>query len=264
MNYDKNNLYARLRGKKNFGGKGRIDCTCWQIFNKRIINRCLQAGMAINRWQILADARAADAPLLLPSLVALYYRGRGSGAPQNRGRRFRGFFLVAAPAALYAGSRFSSARGPAMHKSNWNRCENRATMFDAGSPPSLSFFLSFPKSPTIYICIRRIEIPGRGIFGVRDHNAPLWQMVRPPRNEVSTRPCATPFRTLQKRRRRRSSSRDPFTRGEKSFEYKGTINATVPFSFPFWTFLVSLPCRGNPTIRNKREKEEGYEYNPSA
>lgn len=52
--------------------------------------------------------------------------------------------------------------------------------------------------------------------------------------------------------------------GEKSFEYKGTINATVPFSFPFWTFLVSLPCRGNPTIRNKREKEEGYEYNPSA
>lgn len=25
----------------------------------------------------------------------------------------------------------------------------------------------------IYICIRRIEIPGRGIFGVRDHNAPL-------------------------------------------------------------------------------------------
>lgn len=39
-------------------------------------------------------------------------------------------------------------------------------------PLSLS---SSPKSPTrhIYICIRRIEIPGRGIFGVRDHNAPL-------------------------------------------------------------------------------------------
>lgn len=81
-----------------------------------------------------------------------------------------------------------------------------------------------------------------------------WLEVPHLRNEVSKRNLALHlFVKKKEKERRRWSSRDPFTRGEKSFEYKGTINATVPFSsVPRRLDILPLPCCGNPAIKERR------------
>lgn len=48
------------------------------------------------------------------------------------------------------------------------------------------------------------------------------------------------------------------------FRVQGNNKRNRPFFLSFLDVPRLPPCRGNPTIRNKRKKEEGYEYNPSA